>query len=768
MEKRLFNYMLLAVLMLGLGSAFTSCSDDDELSEEEKEKEWQQENDPYEKMGASATALYPLLSQLCGVSELPDNWQTSTFEAIVGYVENEAQPSVRTITVQDFDDAREHFASLINRDLKTLNVGAYQWSYSGIGTMDFQQGGEGVAQVEMNVKQIPGLKRLVYKTAEQSRNNGSFTGTAYYSLGDVVENNADHTVWVCVRPANNTYGKTDSHWISLSYSSKCIYSYNKKGYDYYLPTGLGCSKEHLQNFATLLWCLDVYRQANIKQNTISKNKANSMGQIISTLMPKGIGKLGSFYDAKYLETVAMEWGDDEAYDDNPYDDDESLETNPSVWRKIFTSLPEFMEQYGLAFYYEGKWEYSKYFQLHHVAYSGDLAMMADDTYPKFMFDSDDKKFDNKKYDVRTFWQDGEYWQYREYKDEPQKPVGMVARYKTGKELDKSYSPTKALNGFTEIYRYTKNHPAAESKRYNPGDIIKKDGHSYVCISNHQFNTTATFITLGVNPGTGTNSWATVGDDKVVNGQMSEPGDIFTFVKTVYNESVSRTDILNYLDAMQRQNQLTGNEKQAILNETGYGTEPARFFAANGQNTLGGECYLLTEANENPSLFGAGLSGIREYDWSEVWDYEDNGSIRTAWPNYSLMLTKTHRWSTGLTFDYWVPYIAFFDPDNAAINLIKQWLNEKEYQNCSHFQWEFLGEMDVTLENDEKNSELSSFLVFSMAIHWQHTMWNNKYHVYDLTRNVLTPTTLTLKDGGQRPKDVTDIYVNKYVIQKNKK
>ncbi len=760
--KKTMNYMLLAVLMLGMGSTLISCTDD-ELTEDEKETQFQKEVDPNEKMGEAASALYPLLSQLCGVSEMPDNWQTQIFEAVVGYVENEAQPSVRTITVQDFDEAREHFASLVNRDLKTFDIGAFTWKYDGVGTLDFEQGGDGVAHVDVNIRQIPGLKRLVYKTIEQSNNNGSFSGTAYYSLGDVIESNADGSVWVCVRPANNTYGKTDSHWISLSYSDKCIYSYTKKGYDYHLPTGLGCSKEHLQNFATLLWCLDVYRKAEILKDEKSQKEANSMQHTINILMPKGIGKLGSFYDAKYLETVALAWGDDKAYDDDPYDSDEEVVTKPNIWRKIFSSLPEFMKNFGLAFYYEGKWEYSKYFQLHHVAYSGDLAMTANDTYPKFMFDANN----NKNYDIRTFWEDKNYWRELELFNVtiPQNP-GLVARYKTGKELDKSYSPTKALNGFTEIYRYTKEHPAVETKRYYPGDIIRtKDGHSYVCISEHEFNTDATFITLGVNPGTGTNGWATVGDDKVVNGQMSEPQDVYAYVKTVYNDRGPRQYIMSSLNAMERVGHISENEKKDILHDTGYGTESTRFYAANGQNASFGS-YLLTEANENPQY----IVGSRNYEWENIWDYKDNGSIRTAWPSYSLMLTKTHRWSSGIfNFDYWVPYISFLLADHAyATNTIAEMLNEREYQNCSHFQWEYLGKMDVSLiskddEDDEGKEGFDnlSFLVYLLAIHWQHNMWNNKYHVYDLTKNVLTPTTLTLKDAGLRPKDVTDIVLRKY-------
>lgn len=85
-----------------------------------------------------------------------------------------------------------------------------------------------MAQVEVNIKQMPGLKKIIYYSEEQAGENGAFNGSAYYRFGDVVsKTNADGETeyWICVRPAFGPEKREESHWISVSDLPKAnIYS----------------------------------------------------------------------------------------------------------------------------------------------------------------------------------------------------------------------------------------------------------------------------------------------------------------------------------------------------------------------------------------------------------------------------------------------------------------------------------------------------------------------------------------------------------------
>ncbi len=54
--KKLFNYMLMATLVVSLGTTITACSDDDD--DKKGGNEELKADDPYEKNGEVAYALY--------------------------------------------------------------------------------------------------------------------------------------------------------------------------------------------------------------------------------------------------------------------------------------------------------------------------------------------------------------------------------------------------------------------------------------------------------------------------------------------------------------------------------------------------------------------------------------------------------------------------------------------------------------------------------------------------------------------------------------
>ena len=61
-----------------------------------------------------------------------------------------------------------------------------------------------------------------------------------------------------MRPSFSLEGKGDSHWMSTSFPLPDENIYHYKGsnaFDYYLPTGLGKSTEHMQNMVEMLFAM---------------------------------------------------------------------------------------------------------------------------------------------------------------------------------------------------------------------------------------------------------------------------------------------------------------------------------------------------------------------------------------------------------------------------------------------------------------------------------------------------------------------------------
>ena len=85
MSKKMINWMLMAAVVLGLGMSVTSCKDDDKDDDNGRTAE-EIAQDPYDKTGETATALYRMVSQLSICDSLPNDWKMTTFEPRVGKV----------------------------------------------------------------------------------------------------------------------------------------------------------------------------------------------------------------------------------------------------------------------------------------------------------------------------------------------------------------------------------------------------------------------------------------------------------------------------------------------------------------------------------------------------------------------------------------------------------------------------------------------------------------------------------------------------------
>ena len=246
------KWMLTALMMMGLSMGFIACDDDNDdiggggPTNENEYKESQ--------LG------WDIITQLTSERTAPEGWEDMTFEPTIGKA-SEADPYTRIVSTNDLAAAAARFGGLVRfPDLISETTTSFTYNQQGMGKLIYQKGsedGEYLAQVEVDLKQVPHLKKILYQTPEQMGNNGSFDGTAYYRFGDVVMDTSGY-YWICVRPAFGPEGKEDSHWMCLSHNlpDGNIKEYKTStGIQDYIPTGLGKSTEHMQNTAEMFYAM---------------------------------------------------------------------------------------------------------------------------------------------------------------------------------------------------------------------------------------------------------------------------------------------------------------------------------------------------------------------------------------------------------------------------------------------------------------------------------------------------------------------------------
>ena len=249
---------LLAVLFAGsLVTGVASCKDDDDDGSESSSPATEAQQD-------EASTFWDVVGQLVDVDDYTPDYANATFEPTIGEAEDGS--FVRVVSTNDLASAAERFNALIGQpDAVDAATTEYTWSHPAVGTLTYHQGtGNNLATVDVDIPQVPHLQQIAYRSPQQSDENGSFSGAAYYRFGDVISrtyrergSTKEYTeYWICVRPAFGPEGKKESHWVSLSPlpSKNCDLVLNE-GRKFYVPTGIGTNTEHMQNLAELLYAM---------------------------------------------------------------------------------------------------------------------------------------------------------------------------------------------------------------------------------------------------------------------------------------------------------------------------------------------------------------------------------------------------------------------------------------------------------------------------------------------------------------------------------
>ena len=456
--KKLLNMMLMVALMSGLSQFVTSCKDDDDKNTSEERNN---DADPLDT--DEAQTAWRWLCALTNTETLTSDWNKKTYEPTVG-VASENNANTRIVVVADLDEAKTKFASLSGASVSELG-GELTVSQGGVGRLTWtpsKAGAQNLAEVTVDTKLIPRLTKIVYCTEDQVGVNGGLfgdtvTGTAYYRLGDVIEDGEGY-YWVCVRPSFDQGNKGKSHWINIFNASsngrgtdgnlKPIPEgnvYNKydnlEKYNYrtiLLPTKLKYSREHMNNLGNLVYALlnpeDYAQQVGTDENLHNNGLCGFDYQ---------------YHGELFLKAVAKYW-------------DQPTANGHTVWEVLFNCSRKTLktDMKNLYFTYQGYqwrvgrtgyvWEFevdmAKRFQKSTPgSESGDkkLYNLADDGYDINIYAGDgNAKMSNINRDnVAEQFDDGDFC--------------YVVRYKTGQELmgNGTYTAYSEINGCKEIYRY---------------------------------------------------------------------------------------------------------------------------------------------------------------------------------------------------------------------------------------------------------------------------------------------------------------------------
>ena len=421
----------MVVIGLGMGS----CADNIDNSTTPSQKEQQAEKAQQEK----AQKFWAVVSQLVDVDDYTDDYEDKTFEPTYGIAQG--TDGTRYVYTNTAAAAAARFADLVERDDIDENTQTYTYDDPDVGTFVYTKGsGRTLATVEVRVKQIPNLKKIIYVPGAYA--NGNFQGRAYYRFGDVVTrkvgNNTEY--WICVRPSFGMEGKGDSHWVCLnSLPEKNVKHYHSdsKNKDYWLPTGLGTNKEHMQNLAEMLYAIYDSEQWEANVSDIANTDLVMFHDFDKTNY--------EFHNQYFWKNVRNAW--------KKYGILENA-LDYTLGEEAFTTMLQneglHLLYYGYSWWFKTSWDCT----LYDAWYKNGTANKEKNMHLE-KCKSIEKNMQDITFDCRQMGQRNINNYNGFFSDNQPNQPRLVVRHATGKELssDGQYNVKGAIHGVTNLYRY---------------------------------------------------------------------------------------------------------------------------------------------------------------------------------------------------------------------------------------------------------------------------------------------------------------------------
>ena len=467
----------MTAMVCSLTLSVTSCKDDDDLTEDEQRAK---DTDPYGKGTDEGMEFWTVMSQLAGLQSMPDDWRTATFEPTIGEA-SETNAVERIIMTDDIEQAAMRYSQLIGMNTSIGDVATYSYSSKGIGTLNYTRtGGTSLATVDVDIKQMPKLKRIVYMTPEQRGTNAGDYTRCYYRFGDVVskvrQEDGKKEYWICVRPAFEPAGKEKSHWISISDLPKSnVYEWTRSDdQKVQLPTSIATNWEHIRNFAEMTYA--ILHPAEYFQNLGEKKVKNVF---------QGFKADRSYHNQNFWTRVNNGW-DQKAYGEN---------SNKTMYELLFNMTEEELDELTeINLWCKGySWIIGSSGTLYYYTFSGANWRTEKWNKPSLNF----KDTSKPAFNIHNYGQNG-------YDDNWSPNRAFVVRYATGAELSEGarYNTKTKLANCEDVYVYNQFYGLtdmnAEPEESEPlvvipesfkdrsyfvyGDVVKDvDGKRWLCV-----------------------------------------------------------------------------------------------------------------------------------------------------------------------------------------------------------------------------------------------------------------------------------------------
>ena len=484
--KKTTNWMLMALLTIGLSMGFIACSDDDD----DDSGGGPTNEAEYKEAGLG----WDIITQLTAERKAPEGWQSMTFEPTIGKA-SETDPYTRVVATNDVAAAAERFSGLVGLpDLISETTTSFTYNQEGMGKLTYQMGsvgGQYLAQVDVDLKQVPHLKKILYQTPEQMGNNGSFAGTAYYRFGDVVMDK-DGFYWICVRPAFGPEGKEDSHWMCFSrrlpYQNTEPYK-TSTGIENYLPTGLGKSTEHMQNAAEMFYAM---LHPNEWFETVMGGTGTSKPKMFNDFNTNKI----QYHNTHFWQNVCNAWEGLDLFNLVLGVSKEKLASNPK-WHMLYSGYSWWWSTSWNCYLYEATFKNGdgKKANMHDATYTSPMKDMHDILIDAIYINPEQLVIAGKPKNDRVGTVNGPFF-------DNDTELRWYVRYKKGSELGGgNYNVKSFISECTDVYTYNSAYgfndlndgpeittPAKSRGFYAMGDVVEDmRGSRWVCVQESPTN-----------------------------------------------------------------------------------------------------------------------------------------------------------------------------------------------------------------------------------------------------------------------------------------